>query len=207
MINTILTYDHLDNDLGSFFESCALKTKGSTNSDFNILEINSQQLNELAFQFHTESVNKQSFLFISYTHGSETGLLKNGITPFISETINTRCLKNSFAYCFACHSGKILGSTLIKNGAIAFVGYNDKVTIQKFFDAFNSFVDCATSGIIYFISGMGLNESVAKMKEKYTDCIDRFYLKDMIIASFFMENRDAIVVLGDDKILIQQFHN
>lgn len=207
MINTILTYDNLDNHLGSFFETCALRTKESTDANFNILEISSPQLNELTVQLHTESINKQSFLFISYTHGSETELLKNGVTPFLSELLNIHCLKNSFSYCFACHSGKALGSTLIKNGAIAFVGYNDKVTVQIFFDAFDSFVDCATSGIIFFISGMGLNESVAKMKEKYTECMDRFYLKDMIVASFFMENRDALVVLGDDKIFIHNFHN
>ncbi|MGE0020112.1 MAG: hypothetical protein AB7S72_10635 [Draconibacterium sp.] len=206
MINTILTFDNNDFDLGEFFERCATLTKESADADFNIVEINSQSLNELNFQLRAESVNGNSFLFISYTHGSESELLKSGITPFISESINVSCLKNSLSYCFACYAGKKLGQSLINNGAIAFIGFTDELKIQRYFNAFDNFIDCATSGILFFFRGDNLENSIIKMKNKYTDYIDQYYLKDMLIASWFMEHRDALVLLGNSDLTIADFN-
>lgn len=207
MINTILTFDNNDLDLGEFFEKCATLTKESADANFNIVEINSQSLNELNFQLRAESVNRNAFLFISYTHGSESELLKSGITPFISETINVSCLKNSFTYCFACYAGKKLGQSLIDNGTVAFVGFTEELKIQQYFYAFESFIDCAISGIIFFFNGDNLARSVSKMKNKYTDCVDRFYIKDMLIASWFMEHRDALILLGNSDLTIADFNH
>jgi hypothetical protein len=120
--------------------------------------------------------------------------------------VKEKVLKNSLSYCFACYSGKELGHTLIDNGALAFVGYENEVTIQKFFGAMDSFVECATCGLKYFFSEMSLANSISLMKEKYTDCMDRFYSRDMIIASSFMENRDALVLLGKKDLTIKDFY-
>ncbi len=206
MINTILTYDNQDENLGDFFDRCATATKEGSNPDFNIHEINSQALNELNIQLRVNQVNDMPFLFVSFTHGSENKLLKAGKVPFISDTINASCLKNSFAYCFACHAGKKLGNSIIENGAMAFLGFKDELKIQKFFDAFDCFIDCSTSGILFFISGYNLSESVEQMKKRYTDYVDQFYLKDMILASWFMEHRDALVLLGKTDISISDFY-
>ena len=205
MINAILTYDNRDEKLGDFFDLCATKTKDSIADDINLYEINSQSLNELTIQFRTETLNQYPFLFISFTHGTETELLKDGAIPFLSVTLNHEKLINSLSYCFACSAGKKLGIFLIENGALGFVGYNKDVTIQIFFDAMSSFVDCATCGIIYFINGMSLADSIALMKVKYTECMDSFYLRDMIIASSFMENRDALVLFGNSELTIKDF--
>jgi len=207
MINTILAYDNQDIDLGDFFEKCALMTMNSINSNFNVTEINSRCLNELTIQIKTEIINTKPFLFISFTHGSEIELLKGGTTPFISDTLNSSCLRNSFAYCFACYSGNKLGALLVENGAKTFVGYNGELKIQKFFGAFEYFIVCATSGIVSFLLGESINNAVDKMKEKYTECVDLFYQKDMVIASWFMEHRDAIVLLGDSKLSMFDLYN
>jgi hypothetical protein len=206
MINTILAYDERDVILGEFFDLCAIKTKDSISDGVNLIEINSQSLNDLTIQFKTEALNSKPFLFITFTHGSESELLKSGSIPFLSTTINEKGLKNSLSYCFACNSGKELGHTLIENGALAFVGYKEEVTVQKFFDALDSFVECATCGLKYFFSEMSLANSISLMKEKYTDCMDRFYSRDMIIASSFMENRDALVLLGKKDLAIKDFY-
>lgn len=207
MINTILIYDNNDEDLGEFFEKCATLTKERTDSNFNIAEINSQSLNELTLQIRAESVNEKAFLFVSYTHGSDSELLKSGITPFISESINATSLKNSLSYCFACHAGKKLGHNLIKNGALAFVGFMDELKIQMFFNALNYFVDCATSGIIFFLNGENLGDSIKKMKNKYTECIDQYYIIDIVIASWFMEHRDSLVTIGNTDLKLKDFNN
>ena len=206
MINTILAYDEKDVILGEFFNLCAIKTKVAINDGINLLEINSQSLNEVTIHLRTEALNSKPYLFITFTHGSESELLKNGSVPFLSTTINEKGLKNSLSYCFACHSGKELGHTLIENGSLAFVGYNKEVTVQKFFDALDSFVECATCGLKYFFNEMSLANSITLMKEKYTDCVDRFYSRDMIIASSFMENRDALILLGNKELTINDFY-
>lgn len=205
MINTLLISDNRDARLGDFFERCAEQTKAVTNDSFNIVEINSINLNSLSFQIQAESLNSNTFLFISFTHGTDTELLANGSTPFISGTLNVECLKNCFAYCFACNAGNILGQALIDNEALAFVGFKSELKIQKFFNALDSFIECATSGIRYFISGDTLELSVDKMKLKYTECVDQYYTKDMVVASWFMEHRDSLVVLGKSDISIRDF--
>lgn len=202
MINTLLVSDDRDDRLGDFFEECAQQTKAVTNDSFNIVEINSRNLNGLNFQIQTESFNQNAFLFISYTHGTDTELLSNGSTPFVSDTLNSECLKNCFIYCFACNAGNQLGQVLIDNKALSFVGFKSELKIQRHFGAFESFIDCATSGIRYFILGDSLEISVNKMKSVYTDCVDLYYSKDMIVASWFMEHRDSLVVLGKSDITI-----
>lgn len=202
MINTLIISDNRDARLGDFFERCAEQTKAVTNDSFNIVEINSINLNSLSLQIQAESFNSNAFLFISFTHGTDTELLANGSTPFISDTLNVECLKNCFAYCFACNAGNKLGQALIDNEALAFVGFKSELKIQRHFGAFKSFIDCATSGIRYFILGDNLEISTNKMKLKYTDCVDQYYPKDLIIASWFMEHRDSLVILGKSDIKI-----
>jgi hypothetical protein len=206
MINTLLIYDNLDADLGDFFDQCALYTRNFTNESYNIIELNNNNLNELNFQLKTSLFNTDNFLCISYTHGSETELLSLARIPFLSEQININAVQNSFAYCFACHAGKQLGYSMVNNGALAFVGFKDELKIQVFFYAFDRFISCATAGIKYFFSGMSIYDSVIKMKNEYTTCIDDFYEIDLIVASCFMEHRDALVILGNPNLQITDFH-
>lgn len=206
MINTILIYDNLDADLGDFFHQCAFYTRNFTNESYNIIELSNNNLNELNFQLKTSLINTESFLCISYTHGSETELLSLARIPFLSEQINISSLQNSFAYCFACHAGKKLGHSMVKNGALAFVGFTDELKIQVFFNAYDRFISCATSGIKYFFKGMSIYESVINMKNEYTTCIDDFYEIDLIVASCFMEHRDALVILGNPSLQITDFN-
>ena len=205
MINTLLVSDNKDDQLGFFFEECAEHTKAVTNGSFNIVEINSRNLNSISLRIQAESFNFNAFLFISYTHGTDTELLANGSTPFISDTLNVECLKNCFAYCFACHAGNKLGQSLIDNKALAFVGFKSELKIQKYFGAFESFTDCATSGVRYFFSGDNLEISINKMKSKYTECVDQYYSKDMVVASWFMEHRDSLILLGKSDLSIRDF--
>lgn len=207
MINTLLVSDNGDDRLGDFFGECAEQTKSTTNDSFNLVEINSRNLNSFSFQLQAESFNPGTFLFISYTHGTDTELLANGSTPFISDTLNVESLKNCFAYCFACYAGNKLGQALIDNKALAFVGFKSELKIQRFFNALDSFIECATSGIGYFILGDNLEVSINKMKLKYTECVDQYYLRDIVVASWFMEHRDSLLILGDSMIQIDDFLN
>ena len=207
MIKTLLVYDNKDANLGDFFEDCFSNsnTHLAACPDIEIDSINSRALNELTILLKTSSLNNNPFLFISYSHGSENELLQNGYVPYVSETINHTCLKNSFSYCFACHTGKKLGKTLVDNGTKCFIGYNNEVYIQLFFNAKPHFVECATHGLKSFIEGKSIEKTIVDMKEKYTEKIDEFYIKDMLTASLFLHNRDSLVYYGNSSMVIEDF--
>lgn len=207
MINTLLVYDENDTVLGDFFGDCfnSTQTHLSTEKDLFIDSVNSRSLNEASILFKATRLNGKPFLFISYSHGSENELLKNGCTPFVSVTNNHTCFVNSFSYCFACSSGKQLGKTLVENGSKCFIGYNKEVYIQLFFNAKTHFVECATHGIKSFFDGKTIHETIVDMKMKYTEKIDEFYKKDMLTASLFLHNRDAIISHGDTSLKIDSF--
>lgn len=207
MINTMLVYDNADTSLGDFFQLCSNRTKEflSENDDILVEEIKSNILNDLTINLRSKQVNKKPFIFISYSHGSETDLLKSGVTPYISTTINCDSLINAFAYCFSCESGKELGKALCDKGTLCFIGYNKIVTVQLYFDYVDSFKECAVKGIESFVNGNTTGEVLVDMKNIYTNSIDELYLKDFPTASLLMDNRDALVIHGDTKLTLNDF--
>ena len=208
MINTLLVCDNNDSYLGDFFEKCKVETErliASSDFQFNTIAISGNTAFDIAVPMNSNFINSNPFLFISYTHGSDNELLKNGNNPFISIDNNVDSLKNSFAYCFACKAGRNLGKVLCTNGTLCFIGYKGNVTVQKYFGAENSFIKCAIYGIEALIDGNTTGQSLIMMKKKYTECIDDFYSKDMLTATLFMENRDALVLHGDPELTINKF--
>ena len=205
MINTLLVYDNNDQSLGEFFEKCNVETEmllDSSDFNFNYSNISGNAAFEIAVPLKAKSINSNPFLFISYTHGSENELLKNGNTPFLSTTYEVDVLKNSIAYCYACKAGKNFGKDVCENGALCFIGYSESITVQKYFGAEDVFIDCAVCGIKALIEGNTTGEALLTMKNRYTECIDDFYIKDMLTALLFMENRDALVLHGNPELTI-----
>jgi len=205
MINSILVSDSNDNTLGDFFEKCKVKSEEilqSSQKEINLNVIPANAAFDMVLPMQLPNINADRFIFVSYTHGSETELLQNGVTPFISSSDNENHLKNAFAYCFACEAGTTLGKELCEKGTIAFIGYDKEVTVQVYFNAEESFIECATSGLTALVNGMSIKDVYSSMKEKYNDCIDEFYTKDFLTASLFMDNRDALVLHGNGELTI-----
>lgn len=205
MINALLVCDNNDSNLGDFFEKCKIETErllASSDFEFNTIEISGNAAFEIAVPMNANSINSNPFLFVSYTHGSEDELLKNWNNPFISIDQNIDSLKNSFAYCYACKAGKNLGKQLCANGSLCFIGYKENVTVQKYFGAEDAFIECAVCGIEALVEGNSTSQTLNIMKEKHTEYIDDFYLRDMLTASLFMDNRDALVLHGNNELTI-----
>ena len=206
MINTLLVCDNNDHILGDFFEMCSDETQrlfDLSDFEFDKTIITGNAAFDVVIPMSTDVINSTPFLFVSYTHGSENELLKNGNNPFVSIDKNIDSLKNSFAYCYACKAGKDLGKELCKNGALCFIGYKEDVVVQKFFGAEDGFIKCAVYGIEALLDGNTTGQVVTKMKEKHTEYIDKFYLKDMLTAVLFMQNRDALVLHGESELTIK----
>ena len=60
------------------------------------------------------------------------------------------------------------------------------------------FMECANHGLIQFYSGHKTSSVLVKMNEKYNSEIDDVYKMDFFIASILRENRDALVMWGND---------
>ena len=205
MVNTLLVCDNNDKELGQFFKKCHSKIESildSSGHQFKPISIMGNASFEMLVSINAAAINSKPFLFVSYSHGSDNELLQNGVTPFLSTANGIDCLENSFAYCYACKSGSILGKELCENGALCFIGYSQNVQIQIYFGAEDALIECATCGIQSFVEGNTTGYTFKVIKEKYTDCIDAFYLKDMLTASLFMQNRDALVLHGDSELTI-----
>ena len=85
---------------------------------------------------------------------------------------------------------------MIDNGCLCFIGYNKVISIWSTY--VQPFVICANHGLKLFFNGINTSQILLEMKKQYNVEIDDIYPKDFIIASILRENRDSLVLHGDD---------
>jgi len=206
MVNAILVRDNADVALGDFFENCHNQTKAIVESvgDVSVDEMESTHIDtDIVINMKINSLHPYPFLFISYTHGNETALLKDGRMPFIAVGQNHQLLKNACVYCYACKAGKELGRAIIHAGGKCFVGYNDSVEVHL--RQPEIFAECATHFIRSFSANNNVIQSAQEMKAKYTEHIDNIYKTNALSAASLVKNRDAIVIHGDNGLSLNDF--
>ena len=196
MINTFLAFDNEDVDLGKFFTECS----EDLISHFEINEIhyfllNSPKLNSIIIEATLEKI--KTFIFLVYCHGSDTELLARGVNPFINSD-NAFNFSNSFFYTCSCHTGKGLAKTLIENGCLSYIGYNNKFSIWDYNRP--PFIDCANFGIKLFLQGSSSEEILKRMLDKYNEHIDN-YNHDVFGAAILLSNRRALRHLGSNIVI------
>lgn len=194
MANTVIVVDEADAKLGVFFNICIedLNIFFGTTTIKPIL-LNSAKLNDLSVQLTTQPL--ETFIFGAYSHGGKNCLVKSNIS-YVSTTINNTCFNNTFFYTFSCSSGYELGLNLIENGCLCFIGYNKIISI--WIGHIQPFVICANHGLKLFYNGINTFQIVNQMKDQYNIEIDILYPKDFMIASVLRENRDALVLHGNN---------
>lgn len=204
MINTLLVFDENDKTLGAFFELCRedlheyfLKYKITT----TIIDKNS--LFDITVNLKIGSFDNKSFVFASFTHGDNENLLQNGTNPYVSTTNNLNIFKKAFVYAYACKAGKVLGEEIVNAGGKCFIGYNKNIHIWSTYML--PYINTATSGLKLFYEGNNLQNVYLGIKEQYNEEIDKIYKTDFVIASILMDNRDALVIYGQNDISIDYF--
>lgn len=207
MINALIVSDTKDPELGNFFQECKEKTELILDSEkFNKITIDGKAVFNILLPLKANNFKAKPYLFINYSHGNDEQLLQYGNEEYLSLTTNIECLKNAFVYSFSCKTGKILGKYLCDNaGSLCFIGYKEDLIIQEFFYARDAFIDCATCGLSAFSNGATTKQVYTSIKEKYTEYIDEFYMKDLPTASLFMINRDALCIYGDENLTLNSF--
>ena len=200
MTEVIIAVDELDGCLGDFFSECLQELEIiEKDAKCGAKYIKSNQLNEVAISL-TVPVDK-AFIFLAYSHGSETELLKKGTIPYISEKLNIDKFKKTFFYTCSCKTGKSLGQTLVDNDCYCYIGYDEEFTVWDFNR--KPFVECANIGFKYFLAGNEGGEVINLMKEKYDEAIDN-YENDFFGAAHLLSNKNALILKGDPTYSISK---
>jgi hypothetical protein len=146
-------------------------------------------------------LNPTPFLFVAYTHGVEDGLICNG-NAFVS-TNNSHNFENSLFYSTACLVGKELAPDLINKRCRAFIGFKDESKVLFEDSSYRKvFMDCDNYALKKFMmSDTTIEEAFEAMKKYYTTKIDHYLsIKDLLVAGDLVENREALVCLGDKNL-------
>jgi hypothetical protein len=196
MTDLIIAFDDADSKLGIFFNKCATIINESLSGTWNCIPIDSRSLNDIHLEIRTRQF-QGAFVFASFTHGSESSLVASG-DAFLQSPVERNYLVNSFTYCFACHSGKMLGRELVEKGTHTFIGYSAQVDIVVGY--LDVFADCAIEGLLSFNNGATISESLISKKKKYTEQIDELYEEHFLAASVLMDNRDCLVLHGNGNL-------
>lgn len=197
MINTLLVFDEKDKNLGDFYTMCREDLEAFFTEQKIIPEIiDKNSVFEIILPLKIAKFSSGKFVFAAFTHGDKSNLLQSGTNPYISTSGNLEIFKNSFFYTFACEAGEVLGKELVKAGCLCFIGYIKKTHIWNTFQ--RPFVDTAVFGLKLFYEGNYTKSILLKIKKFYNEEIDKIYTKDFLIASILMDNRDALVVLGEN---------
>ena len=201
MIYLIVAFDNEDDKLGIFFSRCAENVIKSIDEGWNCISIDSRSLNDVHLKIRTGQF-RGNFIFISFTHGSESTLSASG-SRFLQSPVEPNYLANSFSYCFACKAGKILGRELVEKGTHTFMGYVAEVNfVVGYVDVF---ANCAVEGFLQFCNGSNIFESFILKKSKYTEEIDNVYKDNYLVASVLMDNRDCMVLYGKTEMQVNDF--
>lgn len=203
-MNIVIVCDKSDKKLGDFFNLCkdyAIDLSNQAIDLPNIREV--YDIDSDSMCTHTSDVNLSNFIFFGFVHGSQECMYINGNTAFINTTINHYLLSNAFIYTFSCHNGNLLADTLINNNAHTFWGYKDEAWVCL--DYIEDFKKCALSGYFHFLKGKNIAESEEAMRNDTNEIIDELYLKNMLAASYLLDNRNAMVVKGKKDLTIKDF--
>lgn len=210
MINIILACSETDETLGMYFSLCSDDLKNfietSCNQQFALQEIKGRALNSAYLEIFIEQLESQRLILAAYSHGREHALTHEG-SAYVEIGQNFNLYSNALVYTNACLAGKGegLGQYLVENGCSAFCGYNDEVVACVPY--YDMFCECENHGIKQFLQGEALSIAFLQMKNKYTEKIDELYEYSVVAAALLRKNRDALVLLGDSELVINDFMN
>ena len=136
---------------------------------------------------------------MNFTHGSRDAIYLNH-EELISPTKNYYILSNALVYTFSCLAGNELADILIQNNALTFWGYTEEALVNPSY--YDKFVTCAMYGIFSFLAGATIKEAYNNTIECMNITIDEIYPKSVLAASFLEEDRDALIVKGDESLSI-----
>jgi hypothetical protein len=208
MINLVIAYDDIDSALGIYFEG-AFNNTNEVVSSLNFIVLNSIRglnCNEQNVNSVVTPLNHQSFVFVSFSHGNDTGeclLTHNDV--FVSSS-NASNFCNSFFYTTACCVATQLGSDLIDSNCVCFIGYKD-ASWATYEDHYSFYIACENYALNEFLrTNKTIQQTFDEMIKYFDDQITHLYNQNEILVAIELEhNRDCLVILGNGALSINDF--
>lgn len=178
-----------------FFESCADETKQiAMDSNISFKTITPPELTAEEVERHVASCHG-GFIFSAYMHGHKKGIVNERNENVVSDEINSDLFGGNVFYTFSCQCGNQLQEELSNKELALFWGYKSDTNILLREEC----VECAVEGLKQFLAGKSVEEAKKAMTEKY---IENHYKIGGIQGALLLENKDNMIVVGNDSLTI-----
>lgn len=203
----LIAYDSLDNTQGTYFSNCSQELLNHLPLYLRdkVELISDQGLNFVSVSLKLEEVNEQAFIFSAFCHGTKLSL--NGMgKPFLKVRENSALLKNGLIYTNACSAGQDFGREIIKEGVVAFVGYDKEVDSLIADEFLPLSVRCDIYALQLFLHDNRTLRAAEDAAKKFFTVKSReiFRKGNPFAASLIIANRDAMVIHGNDQITFNE---
>ncbi|MEK6816445.1 MAG: hypothetical protein AABY09_02440 [Nanoarchaeota archaeon] len=162
-------------------------------------------------EFESVIKKKQPKLVIFNGHGNEEMVTGHKCSPLIQINKNEPLLINKIVYAISCKSAQKLGISCVKNGTLAYIGYNEDFIFvfdkTKTFDPSEDelaryFLEPSNELILSLLKGNTAKQAFDNSQLAYNKKIDKLLSSEAPVASenllwILFWDRDNQVIIGD----------
>jgi hypothetical protein len=198
-MNLLTIYDDLDVRRGEYFSESHQDLINKLQRDNITLHqsLNTSKCLEKSVDYYTSVFDGQPFIFVAYTHGSETSIQVSD-EAYI-HTNNAYLFNKTLFYACCCLSAQSLGKDLIANGCTVFLGFDATITSCSP-ETEGIFQDCENTFIEHFLNTeSSIAECMKKMNEKYGQMIQHISYHSPFEAGILDKNFDSFQLLCSEE--------
>lgn len=203
---TLPDFDNTTNYLSQWCEVCLDYAK---KNGIDYIDLRSERATSKEF----ESVikKKQPKLVILNGHGNEEMVTGHKCIPLIQINKNEPLLMNKIVYAISCKSAQKLGISCVKNGTLAYIGYNEDFIFifdkTKTFDPSEDelaryFLEPSNEVILSLLKGNTAKQAFDNSQLAYNKKIEKLLSSEAPVASdnllwLLFWDRDNQAIIGD----------
>lgn len=202
MIGVLCFLDEKDGKLGAYFQKGAddlsslvdslddIELQGCLGTKYCTFDNVCEQMKSL----HNKSI------CVMYSHGNSDEFLANG-KSYIN-LANSKLFKDTFIYSTACLTAHSLGLQLISDGCLAFVGFTKESGVLLDENYEKIILNCDQACLYAFLSHDITLEDAFQLALSYydTEIAKCNKMEDIILRGILVNNREALVIYGDNAL-------
>lgn len=193
----LIACDNEDTKLGHFFQSCFDKIREvSIANSLDYKPLMTVDLTKDIINRHTAETDE--YVFAAFSYGCDTALVC-GEEYYVEAGDNVKNFYSSVFYTFACQTANGIGKEFNDAYVLGYFGYRNPAWVVLSKE--DVFVECATKGLVSFLEGKTLKQSVEDMVTAYDDA-----LKNAIMTpayALLLHNKQSLVTIinSEDKTI------
>lgn len=145
------------------------------------------------------SIAKSSEICYVVAHGTPNSILNEKEEDVLSIYTTNYDLCGKALFAVSCFCAQSLKEELLRIGMKLFVGYRHKYTE---FPEYEEFMESANSGIKAFFTGANVYQMRQIMNAEYDRLYEELDSKNPLAADSLFDNKEALVIEGDDELVI-----